>query len=94
MNTHGKIEKSKQVNLKDPETYELAAELAKRHGDTLNGIVKTALKEKLERDEREATKQERLDRIVALSEWYSTLPVKDGRTPEEILGYDENGLPT
>jgi hypothetical protein len=39
-------------------------------------------------------KDERIRRILALSDWYSSLPVKDDRGVDEILGYDENGLPT
>lgn len=91
MNKH---EKPKQLNLKDAETYELARKLAELHGDSLAGTVKTALREKLEREERLLDKDERIKRILALSDWYSSLPVKDDRSVDEILGYDENGLPT
>jgi antitoxin VapB len=94
MNKHGKIEKPKQLNLKDGETYALAAELARLHGDTLSGAVKAALQEKLERDRRGLTKEERLARMMSVVERYWARPVKDTRTADEILGYDENGLPT
>ena len=94
MNEHQKIAKPKQLNLKDGETYELALRLAKLHGDTLNDAVKSALREKLARDEREATRQERLARMLAIVKAYQALPDKDTRTADEILGYDENGLPT
>ena len=33
-------------------------------------------------------------RINAIVEHCASLPVLDDRSPEEILGYDENGLPT
>lgn len=33
----------------------------------------------------------RLDRLAVE---YSALPVHDDRTPDQILGYDERGLPT
>lgn len=93
MNKHGKIEKPKQLNLKDAETRALADELAQLHGETLNGVVKSALREKLERDRRALTKDERLARVMAILEPYWSLPVTDLRTADEILGYDENGLP-
>ena len=94
MNKHGTIEKPKQLNLKDAETYELASKLAKLHGDTLLGAVRTALQEKLDRDMRQSTKEERLARMRAILEPYWALPDKDTRSADEILGYDENGLPT
>lgn len=94
MNRHENSQPAKQLNLKDAETYELAVRLAKLQGGTLNNAVKTALREKLARDQHDLTKQERFERILALSDWYSSLPDKDTRTADEILGYDENGLPT
>lgn len=94
MNRHENSQPAKQLNLKDAETYELAVKLAKLQGGTLNNAVKTALREKLARDQHDLTKQERFERILALSDWYSSLPDKDTRTADEILGYDENGLPT
>jgi len=94
MNKHGKIEKPKQLNIKDGETYELAAELAKLHGDTLNGAVKSALREKLARDRRGLTQQERFERIMAIGREFSALAGPRTMTDEEALGYDENGLPT
>jgi antitoxin VapB len=44
-------------------------------------------KPKLSRDELIAAMREISDRFAAL-------PVFDTRTPDEILGYDENGVPT
>jgi len=32
-------------------------------------------------------------RLGRLSGWYRALPVQDSRTPDEIIGYDEHGLP-
>lgn len=32
--------------------------------------------------------------LLEIGRRYSELPDKDTRTPDEILGYDENGLPT
>ena len=94
MTEHRKLARPKQLNLKDAETYELAAELARLSGETLNGAVKAALREKLAKDTREASKEQRLARMLAILEPYWALPDKDTRTADEILGYDENGLPT
>ena len=42
------------------------------------------------RDDKEALRGE----LRRIQERVSRLPVFDDRTPEEIIGYDENGLPT
>jgi antitoxin VapB len=34
------------------------------------------------------------EELPAIGRRCAALPVLDARTPEEILGYDENGLPT
>ena len=94
MNKQDKVHRPKQLNLKDAETYELASELARLSGDTLSGAVKSALREKLDRTTREATKEKRLARMMAILEPFWALTDNDTRTAEEILGYDENGLPT
>ena len=91
MNKH---EKPKQLNLKDAETYELARKLAELHGDSLAGAVKAALREKLDREQHRERSAERHARVMAMLEQYWALPDKDTRTADEILGYDENGLPT
>lgn len=93
MNKHAKIAKPRQLNLKDDETYELAATLAARHGDTLNDAVKGALRDKLEREKREETKAERLTRLKAIIRRYSDRVGKRTMSDEDAIGYDENGLP-
>jgi antitoxin VapB len=91
MNRH---EKPKQLNLKDDETYSLATELAAMHGDTLNDAVKSALREKLERDRRASTKDERLARLNSLIDKYASQIGPRTMTDDEAIGYDHNGLPT
>lgn len=90
MNKHERV---KQLNLKDTETYELASEFARKRGESLNGAVKTALREALEREGRELSKEEKYDRITALAESFSKRAGPPVMTPEEAIGYDEYGLP-
>jgi hypothetical protein len=90
MNKHEPV---KQLNLKDNETYELATKFARKRGESLNGAVKTALKEALEREERELSKEEKYEQIVALARSYSARVGPRTMTDEEAIGYDENGLP-
>jgi antitoxin VapB len=93
MNKHGKIEKPKQLNLKDGETYELAAELAKLRGDSLSGAVKSALREAVAREQRGLTKEERFERLMALSRQSAALIGPRTMTDDEAVGYGEFGEP-
>lgn len=79
------------MNIKDREVHELARQLAERKGTTLTRAVKTALEEALARAGR--TGDERRERLDAISRHCSALPVRDARTADEIVGYDDQGLP-
>jgi hypothetical protein len=48
----------------------------------------------LEREERELSKEEKYEQIVALARSYSARVGPRTMTDEEAIGYDENGLPT
>jgi antitoxin VapB len=81
------------LSIKTAEADRLARELAAATGETLTDAVTRALRERLDRIRSRARIDiaERLDR---LSLEYSAMPVADDRTPDEIIGYDENGLPS
>lgn len=80
------------LNIKDAKTDRLARELAKATGETITEAMKKALIERLER-----TRPHRLSRFEELNQIAlrrAALPDLDKRSPDEILGYDEHGLPT
>ena len=53
-----------------------------------------ALRERLEREERRLTEADIIvEEAMNVIRQGASLPVYDPRTPEEIIGYDENGLP-
>lgn len=79
------------LNIKDAEAHALAEELARIEGKTLTQVVKEALREKLERDHDQRGRL--ADRLMELGARCSTLPVRDPRSPDEIIGYDEFGVP-
>lgn len=89
MNKHEPV---KQLNLKDNRTYDLATEVATMHGISRNAAVKTALEEKLQRDVRALSREERLARMNALVQSAGIGPRT--MSDEEAIGYDEFGLPT
>lgn len=81
------------LSIKTEEADRLARELAEVTGESLTEAVTQALRERLDRVQYRGRIDiaERLDR---LSLEYNSHPVVDDRTADEILGYDENGLPT
>ena len=82
------------LSLKDPEADRLAREVAKRTGETLTGAIVVALRERLARlRARPAKKQKLVDDLRAIGRRCAALPVLDDRSGDEILGYDENGIP-
>jgi antitoxin VapB len=80
------------LSIKTDEADRLARELAAETRETLTEAVTIALRERLERvrGERRRVIGESLGRLTAE---YGRLPVADPRGPDEILGYDERGLP-
>jgi antitoxin VapB len=83
------------LSLKDPETDSLARQVASITGETLTQAVRTALAERLERERLKRGKTADLEaEIDAIVRRVAALPVLDDRSPDEIIGYDENGLPS
>jgi antitoxin VapB len=84
------------LSIKDPEADRLARQLAKATGETLTQAIVTSLRERLAREE--TRKQRDVERQVAetieIARHCASLPLLDTRSDDEILGYDENGLPT
>ncbi|MEQ1857809.1 MAG: type II toxin-antitoxin system VapB family antitoxin [Longimicrobiales bacterium] len=82
------------LNIKNPEAYRLARELALARGTSLTEAVTTALGESLRSQrEPEAGIAALLEEVRQVQALVASLPDRDRRTPEEILGYDEHGLP-
>lgn len=83
------------LNIRDAEVHRLAREVAEATGETMTDAVRTALQERLERVRRvdEAASQRRFEAIMEFARWWREQPVDDPRPFDEILDYDENGLP-
>lgn len=83
------------LNIRDPEVHRLARDVAAATGETMTEAVKQALRERLT-NLRTLSAVERERRLAVIEEVvrrFQALPVVDPRTPDEILDYDENGLP-
>ena len=81
------------LNIRNKQAEELAGALAKLTGETKTEAVTQALRERLQRVRRARAKRRLADELDEIAAHCSALPVLDRRSAEEIVGYDENGLP-
>jgi len=87
------------LNIKDPETEQLAAEVARITGESKTAAVRTALRERRQRLRRRETTQDRRDRLqrVLEEEIWPLIPADVLGVPitkaerEEILGIGPEG---
>jgi antitoxin VapB len=80
------------ISIKDPETDRLARALAAATGESLTTAIRRALEERLEREAQRSRRGIAVE-IRRIQERLARLPVLDPRPDEEILGYDDHGLP-
>jgi len=81
------------LNIRSSETDELASELARLTGETKTEAVTQAIRDRLERVRRSLSRRSLADDLDAIGRECAALPVLDRRAPDEILGYDRDGLP-
>jgi antitoxin VapB len=83
------------LSIKAPEADRLARKLAETTGETITEAVIVAMRERLEREQKKKENNEALiDELMAIANHCASLPVLDTRSDDEILGYDENGIPS
>ena len=85
------------LSIKNPEVEALARELARVSRKPITEVVRDSLKRELERAKviaRVRPEPDLAERLMAIGRRCAALPVLDDRSPDEILGYDENGLPS
>lgn len=81
------------LNIRNPEAERLVTELARQAGETKTEAVIKALRDRLSRVRRERSKRSLADELEEIAEHCANLPILDARPADEILGYDEHGLP-
>jgi antitoxin VapB len=81
------------LSIKSPEADRLARELAQITGESLTEAVVRALRERLERERRRERATLERD-LREIQERIKKLPVLEEGTDEELIGYDEYGLPS
>lgn len=82
------------LSIKHPEADRLARELSQWTGESLTETVVRALRKRLLREQGRASAPPLNETLRALRKRCAALPVLDSRSPDEILGYDERGLPS
>jgi antitoxin VapB len=82
------------LSIKDAETDRLARRLARLTGESLTDTVKEALRQRLEREQRRRGKHIDRAKIAEIVAGIAALPVVDDRSPDELIGYDDFGLPS
>lgn len=81
------------LSIKNERAERLVREIAAKTGESLTGAIEKALEERLERLTRQRRNQIVADQVKEILRRVDQLPVLDARTPEEMIGYDEHGLP-
>lgn len=81
------------ISIKSIETEHLAREVAAKTGESLTGAIQKALEERLQRLKNNRRSQALGAQLDDILRRVDEMPDLDPRTPDEIIGYDENGLP-
>jgi antitoxin VapB len=81
------------LSIKNEDADRLARELAAATGESLTDAVIAALSERLERERCRRRLRPLHVELAAIRHRCARLPQRDTRSAEEILGYDERGLP-
>ena len=86
------------MSIKNAEVERLARELARIKGVSMTEAIREALEAEAARlaalasaPKWDTARRERIMRIIAAT---ASLPVLDNRSEDEILGYDEHGVPS
>lgn len=82
------------LSIKNSEVDRLARELSEVTGETITEAISKALKERLEREAGRPKGAQFREEINRIQNRMGRLARLDDRTDEEILGYDNHGLPS
>ena len=81
------------LNIKDDDTQALTKRLASLTGESLTQAVKQAVRERLAQVEKTRRAIRLADELDHIALHCAGLPRRDRRSAEQIIGYDERGLP-
>jgi len=82
------------LEIQHPEVNKLARELASYTGETVSTAVVNALRERLEREKKKQKRPSSLkEEILRIGRECAALSILDNRPAEEILAYNDIGVP-
>ena len=81
------------LSIRNPLAEKLAREVAAISGENITQAIIQALEERLERLRGRRSPVDTAAEIMEISKRCGSLPDMDGRSADEILGYDESGAP-
>lgn len=81
------------LNIKSDEADRLARHLARVTGESITEVITVALRERLARVEGVRRAPSLRDEVRRIQERIAALPVLDPRSDDDIVGYDDAGLP-
>jgi len=81
------------LNIKNQEADDLARELARRTGRSITETVIAALRDSLTRETARARPRNLAEDLREIGRRCAALPDLDRRSAEEIIGYNEIGVP-
>lgn len=77
------------LSIKSDHADRLARELAALTGESITDVVTTSLEHRLAVER----KRRRVQGVTDIVERFRQLPVLDDRAPDDLVGYDDDGLP-
>ena len=81
------------LSIRNSKAEKLAREVASESGENITQAIIHALEDRLQRLRGQRTTSDLAEEILKIAGRCSSLPDLDPRTPDEILGYDRQGLP-
>lgn len=82
------------LRIKDDETERLFRRVAKLTGESLTGAVRVSVEERYNRLTRRKSGRTLADELNEIALRCARRPVVSPVTADEVLGYDERGIPT
>ena len=82
------------LSIKNAETEQLARQIAKETGESITEAIQKSLRERLERLGKEKRQHILREQVEEILRRMDALPILDERSADEIIGYDEHGLPS
>jgi antitoxin VapB len=81
------------LSIKSMQAELLARDIAAKTGESLTGAILTALRDRLDRLKNHRRSQVLISQLDDILRRVDAMPTLDTRPEDEILGYDDDGLP-